>query len=292
MDRKLSIYNYTRNRDKLLSNLVNIIEGMTCDGQIDAKELLYLDTWLLESEAISENYCVQVLRDKIAAILEDGVIEDVELQQFKDDLLNIQQNLLDTPNVDFYSTESDKHLLEGLCKGMLANHELTEDEIRYLHWWLSNNGLLKTNFPGKDLYLLIENILADGVVTPDEREELKEAMIAFTGCDLATGSVDGLSIRSPLEYVDELKIKGSVICLTGNFLCGSRSSCVAEIEAAGGIVIDDITQKLDYLIIGTLSSRDWRYQSYGRKIEKAIEYREKGHSLKIISEEHWRQHSS
>lgn len=292
MDRKLSIYNYTRNRDKLLSNLVNIIEGMTCDGQIDAKELLYLDTWLLESEAISENYCVQVLRDKIAAILEDGVIEDVELQQFKDDLLNIQQNLLDTPNVDFYSTESDKHLLEGLCKGMLANHELTEDEIRYLHWWLSNNGLLKTNFPGKDLYLLIENILADGVVTPDEREELKEAMIAFTGCDLATGSVDGLSIRSPLEYVDELKIKGSVICLTGKFLCGSRSSCVAEIEAAGGIVIDDITQKLDYLIIGTLSSRDWRYQSYGRKIEKAIEYREKGQSLKIISEEHWRQHSS
>lgn len=292
MDRKLSVYNYTRNRDKLLANLVNIIEGMTCDGQVDAKELLYLDTWLLEAEAISENYCVQVIRDKIAAILEDGVIEEVELKQFKDDLLNIQQNLLDIPDVDFYSTESDKHLLEGLCKGMLANHELTEDEIRYLRWWLSNNGLLKTNFPGKDLYLLIENILADGVVTPDEREELKEAMIAFTGCDLATGAVDGLSIRSPLEHVDELKIKGAVICLTGTFLYGSRSVCTAEIEAAGGIVIDDITRKLDYLIIGTLSTRDWRYQSYGRKIEKAIEYREKGNSLKIISEEHWRQHSA
>jgi len=134
MDRKLSVYNYTRNRDKLLANLVNIIEGMTCDGKVDAKELLYLDTWLLEAEAISENYCVQVIRDKITAILEDGIIEEVELKKFKDDLINIQQNLLDTPDIDFYSTESDKHLLEGLCKGMLSNHELTEDEIRYLRW--------------------------------------------------------------------------------------------------------------------------------------------------------------
>lgn len=291
MDRKLSIFNYARNREKLLTNLINIIEGMTCDGRIDEKELLFLDTWLLEAEAISENYCVQIIRDKIASILEDGIIEEVELKQFKEDLLNIQQNLLDTPDVDFYSTESDKHLLEGLCKGILANHELLEEEVRYLRWWLSSNSLLKSNFPGKDLYLLIERILADGVVTPEESEELKQAMIAFTGCDLETGAVDGLSTRSPLQHVDQLQLNGAVICLTGKFLYGSRSSCAEEIKAAGGIIVDDITQKVDYLIIGTLSSRDWRYQSYGRKIEKAIEYRENGGSLKIISEELWRQYS-
>ncbi|EOK6384613.1 NAD-dependent DNA ligase, partial [Escherichia coli] len=41
-----------------------------------------------------------------------------------------------------------------------------------------------------------------------------------------------------------------------------------------------------FLVIGTLSSRDWKFSSHGRKIEKAISYRDdNGAKLKIISEE-------
>ncbi|HDL8286098.1 TPA: NAD-dependent DNA ligase, partial [Yersinia enterocolitica] len=106
MDKKLSAFNYSRNREKLLTNLINLIEGIICDGEVDTRELVFLDTWLLESEIICENYCVDAIRTKIAAILEDGVIEKEELTQFKIDLIDIQQNLLDTPDIDLYSSES------------------------------------------------------------------------------------------------------------------------------------------------------------------------------------------
>lgn len=288
MERNLNFYNYTRNRDKLFANLINMIEGLTCDGRIDEKELIYLDTWLLESDAIKDNYCVQAIRERIEYILSDGIIDESELKEFKSDLLEIQSNMHDIPGIDLYSAESDKHLLEGLCKGMIANHQLVDEEIHYLNWWLSNNGMLKSNFPGKELYKLVQNILADGIVTHEESDALKQAMISFTGCDLSTGIVDGLSTRLPVEDIDSLNLQNAVVCLTGKFIYGNRDKCKAEIEAAGGVVIDNITQKLNYLIIGTLVSKDWRFQSYGRKIEQAVEYRDNGIGLKIISEEQWR----
>ena len=59
-----------------------------------------------------------------------------------------------------------------------------------------------------------------------------------------------------------------------------------RIKSAGGKISNGITQKLDFLVVGTLSSRDWKFSSHGRKIEKAVSYRDdNGAKLKIISEE-------
>ena len=38
----------------------------------------------------------------------------------------------------------------------------------------------------------------------------------------------------------------------------------------------------DYLVIGILGSEDWIHTSYGRKIEKAIEIKQKGFNVAII----------
>lgn len=38
------------------------------------------------------------------------------------------------------------------------------------------------------------------------------------------------------------------------------------------------TQQLDFLSIGALTSRHWLKTGYGRKVEKAAEYRNAGHS--------------
>ncbi len=293
MDSNFSKFNYARNKDKLLINLINMIEGILSDGVIDAKEMIFLDTWLLESESISQNYCVKAIRARIADILEDGVITPDELAELKEDLLKIQQQLLDLPELDLFSTESDKHLLEGLCKGMIANHELHDSEIRFLDWWLTSNGMLKDNYPGKELYALVKEILKDGVITPEERASLKLALIDYTGCDIESGAVDGLATRLPIDKIESLELRDANICLTGTFLCGKRKACEAEIIAAGGVITGSINQKLNYLIVGTLSSKDWVYQSSGRKIEKAVEYRDqKGINLKIISEEQWKTFTS
>ncbi|MGO3909000.1 BRCT domain-containing protein [Huaxiibacter chinensis] len=285
---QFSAFNYSQNRDKAIANLINIIEGMICDGKISEKEMIFLDTWLLESEVLSQNYYVNCIREKISDILSDGIVEQSELDELKELLPEIQRGLMDTPNIDLYSTDSDKHLLEGLCKGMASDYHLSDEEISYLNWFLSTNAALKSNYPGKHLYSLVQSILSDGVITEDERASLLEEITAFTGSNISEGIVDGYSTTSPVDIIGQFYPEDSKVCLTGKFLCGSRRQCESDLVKLGCTISDRVTQDLDYLIIGALSSKDWKFQSFGRKIEQAIDYRDnKGAALKILSEEHW-----
>lgn len=285
MEDELYVFNYKNNRDKLFTNLISIIDGIMVDGVIKDEEVLYLDTWLLEANQIIKNGVIRSLSARVSDILQDGRVTADERSELKEQLIKIQRDLLDIPDIDFYSAESDLHLLNGLCKGLIADRDLNDDEIRYLDWWLSQNGAIKDNYPGRELYVLVKEILKDGVITADESAALHKALVDFTGCDLDSGIVDGLATRLPIDDVADLNIQGKIFCLTGAFVAGKRSIVEGLIVKNGGSVTDSITKKLDYLVIGTLSSRDWKFSSHGRKIEKAINYRDEGGKLKIVSEE-------
>jgi len=286
MEDKLYVFNYTQNRDKLFANLISIIDGIVADGIVNDAEVLYLDTWLLEAKQIINNGVIKSLSARVSDILADGVITSDERADLKQQLQAIQQDILDIPEVDFYSQESDLHLLNGLCKGLISDREITEHEIRYLDWWLTQNGALKNNYPGRELYALVKEILSDGVITAEESTSLHKALVDFTGCDLDSGVVDGLATRLPVDSEFLPQVEGKVFCLTGVFMAGKRSIVEDRVKSAGGIIISNITKNLDFLVIGTLSSRDWKFSSHGRKIEKAINYRdEEGAKLKIIAEE-------
>lgn len=286
MEDKLFAFNYTRNRDKAIANLISIIDGMLADGELTETEVLYLDTWLLDSEVLQSNKLISLLAGRLRAILSDGIVSNEELNDLKELLPSIQRQLMDMPNVDLYSSESDMHLLSGLCKGLISDKILTDSEIRYLDWWITQNSALKNDYPGKELYTLIKDITADKVITKDESETLHNALKVFTGCDLNSGVVDGLATRLPIDEISTLVFNGKNFCLTGTFVSGVRSILSKKIEDAGGFVQDTITKKMHFLVIGTGSSRDWRYSSHGRKIEKAISYRDNYDvPLKIIGEE-------
>ncbi|MFQ2272188.1 BRCT domain-containing protein, partial [Aeromonas enteropelogenes] len=80
---------------------------------------------------------------------------------------------------------------------------------------------------------------------------------------------------------------------TWSFLrADQHRQCEETAQQLGAIPQNSVTQKLDYLIIGELSSRDWRFSSYGRKIEKAMLLQEKGHSVRIVTEEAWLAYAS
>ncbi|WP_318826010.1 BRCT domain-containing protein [Providencia sp. PROV252] len=279
-------FNYKQNRDKLFANLISIIDGVLSDNELSDSEILYITTWLSDSEQISDNPFVVLLQERIARVLEDGIITADEREELKNTLLEVQRSIIDMPNIDLYSKESDINLLNGLCKGIIADRQLGFDEINYLDWWLTQNGMLKRNYPGKHLYELIKTIKEDGIIDKNESEILYKALVDFSGTDLDSGVVDGLSCHLPCDDIDNFDISGVSICLTGNFLTGKRSLVSKMIEDAGGKVIDRVTQSADYLVIGALSSRDWRYSSHGRKIEKAIEDRDSGKSsIKITTED-------
>ena len=286
MEDKLYVFNYTQNRDKLFNNLISIIDGILSDGVVRDEEILYLDTWLLEAGGIIQNGVIKGLTARVSKILSDGAITEEERQELKQQLMDIQRDILDIPEVDFFSIESDLHLLTGLCKGLISDKTLSEEEIRYLDWWLTQNGSLKNNYPGKELYSLVKDILKDGVITTDESQTLHKALIDFTGCDLESGVVDGLSTKLPVDNDVKIILEGKVFCLTGVFMSGKRSHVEDILKRSNSLISNTVTKKIDYLVIGTLSSRDWRFSSHGRKIEKAITYRDnEGVGLKVISEE-------
>jgi hypothetical protein len=52
----------------------------------------------------------------------------------------------------------------------------------------------------------------------------------------------------------------------------------------GGIPLDSVTEDTDYLIVGDNGNLAWAFSCYGRKVERAVELRKKGHRIAIIHE--------
>jgi len=178
--------------------------------------------------------------------------------------------------------------LLGLCAGILADDILSDKEIEFLNVWLLDNKEIATTWPGEVIYARVHDVLADGVITEEERAYLKQTLIDLLGGTLQeTGVTSGLSIGLPIDDINKIEIIDNSFCFTGNFLYGTRSACERAITDRGGLVYPRIKMDLNYLVIGTMTSREWAHTSFGRKIEKAIYYKKNGASIFIISEEQW-----
>lgn len=178
--------------------------------------------------------------------------------------------------------------LLGLCKGVLADGIVNHREAQFLAEWLRLNRETSDQWPANVLFQRIAAMLRDGIFDKEEEVELIDLLMETTGGDASRLNAHSLSTGLPLSNpIPQVLISGKNLCLTGKFVFGTRDKCKAEIEKRGGMMIDGITTSLDYLVIGVIGSRDWVHSSFGRKIEKAVEYREKGHPLAIVAEEHF-----
>lgn len=178
--------------------------------------------------------------------------------------------------------------LYGLIMGITADQSVNDDEINFLNLWLKDNEIYTNTFPLNVIKRRIDDILADNIITREEREDFYQTLTKIMGGDFhETGAAGGLSTGYGVEEPDSLIIQGSTFCLTGAFITGTRNKCERLISQLGGIPKSTITQKLDYLVIGALASRDWVATNHGRKIEKAMHYKEKGYPVTILNEETW-----
>lgn len=178
--------------------------------------------------------------------------------------------------------------LLGICTGLLADGVLTDEEIRFLDVWLTDHGEIATTWPGEVIAARVREVLKDGVITEEERDYLKSTLEALLGGTLQeTGATSGLSTALPLDDVDKITIKRKIFCFTGQFLFGTRAACEKAVISRGGDTAPGIRKDLDYLVIGALASSEWAHTSFGRKIEKAMEYKNQGCSIFIVAEEQW-----
>jgi hypothetical protein len=100
-------------------------------------------------------------------------------------------------------------------------------------------------------------------------------------------------IPTSKEMLDEpapnVVFEGRSFCFTGIFIFGDgdRNQCEAAIRARGGFCYERPNRNLNYLVVGSFAEPAWAHQTYGRKIENALELKLAGANCKIISEEHW-----
>lgn len=179
--------------------------------------------------------------------------------------------------------------LVGLCRGLIADGSVSEGEARYLLDWIEKNREVSGQWPARDLYRRLRQMLTDGQIDVEEQNELLGILKDLTGGYVSTEDrVVSYSSQLPLTQPPPVvEFTGRSFCLTGKFAYGSRKKCEAEVLARGGSVQGAPSRTTGFLVIGMMGSIAWIHSTHGRKIEQAVAFREEGLPLHIICEPHW-----
>ncbi|MGX9366511.1 BRCT domain-containing protein [Desulfoplanes sp. PS50] len=189
-------------------------------------------------------------------------------------------------NIDRVADRVMDELL-GICRGVLADGDVNQDEAKFLLEWLGKNRMASDNVLMPALYSRLKDIFQDGVMDDDERQDLLSFLKHATGNNTVLENMTAMPSSLPLDDPQpDVVFTGHVFCFTGNFALGPRKACGQEVVSRSGIFKNTISKQLDYLVIGSIGSSSWIHSTHGRKIEKAIAYR-KETGLAIISEDHW-----
>lgn len=178
--------------------------------------------------------------------------------------------------------------LIGICRGILADGAVVIEEAMFLRDWLQRNKQVKHTLAGKMLTRLLDQVLADGILSEDEEALVVDMLAKIIGGTPAEEYEASYSTTLPVnDPQPELKFNQHSYCFTGKFQFGTRKQCQQISELNGAIIHSNPNHKTNYLVIGVVGSRDWIHSTGGRKIEKAISFREEGTGIAIVSEAHW-----
>mgnify|MGYP006921321465 CR=1 FL=1 len=179
-------------------------------------------------------------------------------------------------------------LLLGIVTGIVADQQLHDLEVKMLSTWLSSNAEATAHWPGSAVARALADVLADGVITEPERAHLLDVLQQFAINSFAnTGSASAEVMQLPIDDSVRVTLSGATVCLTGEFIYGTRLKCAYATTQAGGIIADSVSKKVTLLVVGTNVSPHWANTSYGRKIQKAVDLKYAGHPIAIVSEQLW-----
>lgn len=276
-------FNLRKNKEKAAYSLRGLLLGLVADRQLNRGELLYLDMWLQHYSDMEDGDVIDLV-EQIKLILADGKIEPDEL----DELMSIIDDIIEYGHEGSNEVEASINELLGFLHGISADEEITENELAELSNWLNSNEQILDTWPANMLADRIDKIYEDGIVTKNELSDLLETVKSLSGHVFEeTGMVENAAADILCGDPSGFSHQGKKICFTGKFIYGSRSVIENRAEEMGAHITKNVTKKLDALIIGTLASRDWRFSSHGRKIEKAIDMNQAGSEILILNEERW-----
>ncbi|MCE5270803.1 BRCT domain-containing protein [bacterium] len=178
--------------------------------------------------------------------------------------------------------------LLGICKGLMADGVINQQEALYLKTWLTSNREYTDSWVVRRIDSRVSQMLEDGKLDSSESKELFRLLGQITGEQSITESVASFTTSLPIDNPPPMiEYPGKIFCLTGNFAYATRPFCEQEILDRGGETKNTISKKVNYLVVGCIGSRDWIHSTYGRKIEKVIQLKESGCRIAVVCEDYW-----
>lgn len=271
-------FNFTREKDKAMYGLKGILNGIVADKRLNEIEFLFLDSWLKSQQYLADDAEVLEILRRVGDILEDGQISRDELRFMQERIQQIA-SIKDIPTLDRVAKMDE---LLGFVTGVAADGVLNDDEIRAVSAWLQQNSAIYNVWPATIIGNRLSLILEDGIITDEERADLLQVINRVTGKEPEISYEISTEVWE--DKIDSLKLDGATYCLTGDFVSGDRNSVDMMLKCLGAKTSTSVNRGVDYLVIGTLASRDWLYTSHGRKIEKALLLKREGSPIAVITE--------
>lgn len=180
--------------------------------------------------------------------------------------------------------------LIGITAGLTADGKINQLEAEFLKNWIETHLIHLEDPVVNILYQRLADMLSDGVLDEDESVELLEILHQFAGLPVGapqrTANVSSLPLNDPIPELDWLD---RVFLFTGVMAYGPRKDCELLITERGGVIGNSVSKKVHFLVVGSIGNEQWLHSSYGTKIKKAVELRNSGVPIAIISETHWQQ---
>lgn len=178
--------------------------------------------------------------------------------------------------------------LLGLATGMTADGAINQQEAEFLKSWIERHMVHLEDPVVNILYRRLADMLSDSLLDPAESSELFSLLQQFTGLQIGTATPfqasSGLPLNNPEPALDWATRS---FVFTGIMAYGPRKICEQLVTERGGIIASSVSRKVHYLVIGAIGNEQWLTSSYGTKIKKAVELRETGSPIALISEDHW-----
>lgn len=250
---------------KSFNNLYGLIHGISCDRRINKVEVESIWNWMDSNRMYENVYPFNGAVSILKTALDDNEISENEKSQVLETILEF------LPEDSFTRTTISLQILMGFLSGINCDQAINIDELSSLQEWLDKNQHLRGNYPYDAIIRILENVLSDGIITSEEESSLKIQFSQFT---------DPVQSKSDTKVI----IYGKNVCLSGNFVNGTKEDIEQIITARDGIVVSSVSSKTNILVIGGEGSKDWSFSNYGTKAKRAMELRSKGSDILIIGE--------
>lgn len=150
-----------------MNELEGMIRGIVMDGHVNGQEIAVLGQWIERTRPLATSPPFSEFVATAARIVADPHIDEGD----KSDLMWLFSRLV-AHNQSYGGVTSDLQRLEGILAGVTADGVIHDRERAGFQEWAERCRPLQHVWPYSELTSLLDHILADGRIEPQERELL------------------------------------------------------------------------------------------------------------------------